>query len=159
MSEELNKKQAQSVYETFCKTLDARNWKYTRHDEDLVITCGVRGEDLPMDLVIIVNPKAQVVSVISQLPFSIPEDKRVDMAMAVCVANNGLINGTFDFNVLKGDIRFRVVSSFRESILSEELFNYMLIIAAGTVDQYNDKFLMISKGMMSLQQLIESENA
>ncbi len=159
MSEELNMKQAQNVYETFCKSLDARGWKYTRHEEDLVITCGVRGEDLPMDLVIIVNPKAQVVSVISQMPFSIPEDKRAEMAMAVCVANNGLINGTFDFNVLKGDIRFRVVSSYRESILSEELFNYMIVIAAGTVDQYNDKFLMIAKGMMTIQQLIESENA
>ena len=97
MSEELNMKQAQNVYETVCATLDARDWKYTRHDEDLAITCGVRGDDLPMDLVIIVNPKAQVVSVISQMPFKIPEDKRAEIAMAVCIANYGLVNGTFDF--------------------------------------------------------------
>lgn len=159
MSEELNMKQAQNVYETVCAALDSRGWKYTRHDDKLAITCGVRGEDLPMDLVIIVNPKAQVVSVISQMPFNIPEDKRAEMAMAVCVANNGLINGTFDFDVLKGVIRFRVVSSYRESILGEELFNYMVSIAAGTVDQYNDKFLMVSKGMMTIQRLIESENS
>lgn len=150
-------KQAQSVYETICKTLDNRQWKYQRHDEDLVISCGARGEDLPMDILLIVNPKAQVVSLISPMPFKIAEDKRVDGALAVCVANHGLINGSFDYNLADGQIRFRLVSSYRESILSEELFNYMIMVSAGTIDQYNDRFLMIAKGAMTIQQFIEAE--
>lgn len=150
-------KQAQSVYETICKTLDNRQWKYQRHDEDLVISCGARGEDLPMDILLIVNPKAQVVSLISPMPFKISEDKRVDGALAVCVANHGLINGSFDYNLGDGQIRFRLVSSYRESILSEELFNYMIMVSAGTIDQYNDRFLMIAKGAMTIQQFIEAE--
>ena len=144
MADEKVMKQAKSVYETICKTLDAREWKYTRHDEDLTITCGARGEDLPMDLVIMVNPNAQVVSVISPLPFKIKEDKRVDGALAVCIANYGLINGSFDYDLSDGEIRFRMVSSFRESILGEELFNYMVLVTASTVDEYNDKFLMMA---------------
>lgn len=158
MVEERVMKHAKSVYETICQTLDNREWKYKRHDEDLVITCGARGEDLPMDIIIMVNPRAQVVSVVSPLPFKIAEDKRVEGAMAVCIANYGLVNGCFDYDLSDGEIRFRVVSSFRESILSEELFNYMIMIAAGTVDDYNDKFLMISKGMFTIEQFIEWEN-
>ena len=56
-------------------------------------------------------------------------------------------------------ILFRLTSSYRESILSEDLFEYMIMIAASTVDVYNDKFFMISKGMLSIQQFIESEQA
>lgn len=158
MVDEKAMKHAQAVYETVCKTLDNRDWRYKRHDEDLTVTCGARGEDLPMDLVIMVNPRAQVVSVISPMPFKIAEDKRVDGALAVCIANYGLVNGTFDYDLSDGEIRFRIVSSFRESILSEELINYMVILAASTVDDYNDKFLMVSKGIMTVQQFIEDEN-
>ena len=155
MVEERVMKQAKSVYETICKSLENNGWNYTREEEDLVIRCGIRGDDLPMDIVIIVNPKAQVVSLFSPMPYKIKEDKRVEAALAVCVANNGLVNGAFDYDLSDGSIHFRVVSSFCESILGEELFNYMIMIAAGTVDIYNDKFLMISNGMMNFQQFLE----
>ena len=158
MTDEKKMKQAQSVYETICKTLESRDWKFTRHDDDLRITCAARGEDLPIDIIIIVNPVSQVVSLYSPMPFRIAEDKRVDAAVAVCIANYGLINGSFDYDISDGEIRFRIVSSYRESILSEELFNYMVLVSAGTVDDYNDKFLMVSKGMLTTQQFIDWEN-
>ncbi len=158
MVDEKIMKQAKAVYETICQTLSSRDWNFTRHDDDLVITCGARGEDLPIDILIAVNPRAQVVSLFSSMPFKIAEDKRVDAALAVCIANYGLVNGSFDYDLSDGEIRFRVVSSFRESILGEELFNYMVLVAASTVDDYNDKFLMLSKGMFSVQQFIEWEN-
>lgn len=157
MEDERIMKQAQTVYETVCRALESRDWHFTRHDEDLKITCGARGDDLPMDLIIIVNPRAQVVSLYSPMPFNMSEDKRVEAALAVCIANYGFVNGTFDYDFSDGEIRFRIVSSFRESILSEEVFNYMLAVAVSTVDEYNDKFLMISKGVMSIEQFIEWE--
>ena len=159
MEDEKALKNAQKVYETICTAMEARDWHFQRHDDELTITCGARGEDLPMDIIFRVNPKAQVVTLFSPMPFKIAEDKRVDAALAVCVANYGLINGTFDYDLSDGEIRFRIVSSFRESILGEELFNYMLLVSASTVDDYNDKFLMVSKGMMSIQQFIEWENS
>ena len=156
--DEKKMKQAMSVYETICRALESEDWKYTRDDEKLVINCKARGEDLPLDLYFIVNPGAQVVSLISPMPFKIAEDKRVDLALAVCMVNDNLVNGCFDYNIANGNINFRMVSSFCESILSEKLFLYMLLVSAHTVDDYNDKFLMISKGMMSLEQLAEWEN-
>lgn len=147
------------AYDTICRMLDNRQWKYTRHDDDLVITCGVRGDDLPMDVIFKVREQQQVVSLISPLPFKMAEDKRVDGALAVCVANYGLINGSFDYDLSDGEIRFRMVSSFRDCELSEDVFNYMLICSVGTVDDYNDKFMMLSKGMMTIQQFIEQENS
>jgi hypothetical protein len=69
-----------------------------------------------------------------------------------------LKDGSFDYDINDGEIRFRLTSSYRESILSKELFVYMIGVSIGTIDQYNDKFFMLSKGVMSIQQFIEQEN-
>ena len=106
----------------------------------------------------VVKPKNQVVQLLSRLPFQIPEEKRVDAAIAICVANNGLVDGSFDYDISDGDITFRLTTSYRESTLGADLFEYMILVSAGTIDDYNDKFFMIAKDMMSIQQFIEKEN-
>ena len=95
-----------------------------------------------------------------------PEDKRVEFALAVCAANYTLIDGSFDYNIRNGKILFRMTSSYRGGIFSENLifitkdmFKYMIAVAISTVEKYNDKFLMIAKGRMTIQQFIEQENA
>lgn len=151
---------ATQVYESICSAMDAHEIKYTRHDDDLVITCGFAGDDLPMDFLFRVNADAEVVSLISPMSFKIAEDKRVDAALAVCIANYGLVNGAFDYDISDGEIRFRMVSSYRgETKLDGEVFFYMLLASNFTVDKYNDRFLMISKGMIDVQKFIEMENA
>ena len=148
---------AKQVYELVCRTLDNLDWIYTRRDDDLVITTGSRGEDLPIDLIICVAPKSQTVSVLSPMPYKIEEDKRVDAAVAVCISNYGNINGTFDYDITDGEIRFRIVNSYRNCTLSEELIVYLIMLACSIVDQYNDRFLAISKGMMTIEQFITLE--
>ena len=137
--------------------LDTRDWKYEKHEDELLIKSGIKGEDLPIDFIVVVNPKNEVVQFISSLPFNIPEDKRIDAAVAVCVANYGLVDGSFDYDISDGEIRYRLTSSYRESIISEDLLEYMIMVSASTVDQYNDRFFMVSKGMMSIQQFIEKD--
>lgn len=159
MAEELNMQKAQEVYATIIRMLDNMEWKYEKHEDDLLIKSGVKGDDLPIEFIMVVRPKNQVVQFISSLPFNMPEDKRVDGAIAVCVANYGLVDGSFDYDLRDGEIRFRLTCSYRESSLSEELFNYMIMVSASTVDNYNDKFFMIAKGMMTVQQFIEQENS
>ncbi len=159
MAEELNMQKAQEVYATIIRMLDNMEWKYEKHEDDLLIKSGVKGDDLPIEFIMVVRPKNQVVQFISSLPFNMPEDKRVDGAIAVCVANYGLVDGSFDYDLRDGEIRFRLTCSYRESTLSEELFNYMIMVSASTVDNYNDKFFMIAKGMMTVQQFIEQENS
>ena len=158
MSEE-NMKWAKDVFSTLVKMLDAKDWKYSKDEENLVIKSGVKGDDLPIDFIVAVDAERELVRFMSKLPFNMPEEKRIDGAIAVCVANNGMVNGNFDYDINDGEIIFRLVSSFKSgSILSEELFNYMIMVSAFTVDRYNDKFFMIAKGALTIQQFIEEEN-
>lgn len=87
------------------------------------------------------------------------EDKRAHGAIAVCVANNGLNGGCFDYDVRDGEIRFRLTSGYRERTLGAALFEYMIKVSISAIDRYNDKFFMIAKGNMALQRFIEQENS
>lgn len=149
---------AKTVYNTLIKMLDAHEWKYQRHDEDFVITCGARGEDLPIDIILRVQPKPKVVQFISVLPCKMPEDKRVEGAIAVCAVNYGMIHGSFDYDLSDGEIRFRLTSSYLDSIIGEDMLYYMLMLGASTVNEYNDRFLMLSKGLITIEQFLEKEN-
>ena len=155
---EVNMAKAKEVFDALVNMLDTRDWKYDKFEEDLVIKSGIKGEDLPIEFIVVVKPKNQVVQLLSRLPFQIPEEKRVDAAIAICVANNGLVDGSFDYDIAEGNITFRLTSSYRESELGADLFEYMILVSAGTIDDYNDKFFMIAKDMMSVQQFIEKEN-
>ncbi len=152
--------QAKQVFATMVKMLDGRGWHYQKDEENLIIRSGVTGDDLPVEFIIVVDAEREVVRFLSKLPFSMPEDKRVDGAIAVCVANNGMVNGSFDYDIGDGDIVFRLTTTFKSgSILTEDVFEYIIMVSASTVDEYNDKFFMLAKGMITVQQFIEQENA
>ena len=157
MSEELNMKKARQVYESFHGMLDSKRWRYDKNDEEMTITTGVKGDDLPIDLFVSIRPRQEIVHLRSVFPFHVPQGKRVDCAIAVAVANYGLCDGSFDYDVNDGEISFRLTSSYRESTLGNDLFEYMLMVSAGTVDDYNDRLLKLSKGEITLQQFIEME--
>ncbi|MBE6609627.1 MAG: hypothetical protein E7634_03045 [Ruminococcaceae bacterium] len=157
MAEEMNMQKAKEVYDVLISMLENRNWKYEAHEEHLLIKSGIQGDDLPVSFIVVVNPRNQVVQFISAMPFKMPEDKRVDAAIAVCAANYGLVDGSFDYDLRDGEIRFRLTSSYRESTLSEDLFEYMILVSASTVDKYNDKFFMLSKGMIGVEKFLEED--
>ena len=98
MATEKELQNAENVFKSICTMLDNINFRYEtgRREEDFVITCTVNGDDIPMKMLIIVRPEREIVSLLSPMPFMTPEDKRVDMALAVAIANYGIIDGSFD---------------------------------------------------------------
>ena len=158
MADEKKLQAAKTVYETLCQALEKHEWHFKRNDDALKIDCGAQGEDLPISLTLIVDPDRAVVMLLSQLPFSIQEDKRLDLTIAVSAVNNSLVDGCFDYDVTSGRMIFRMTNSFLDSVISEELFTYMVFCSCQTIDEYNDKFLMVSKGMISVEQFISAFN-
>ena len=153
MDEEMKKEHAAEVYNSLCAALDNRNWRYDKPD-DLVIRFDVSGEDIPMEFVLVVDASRQLIRLMSKLPFVVPEDKRMDLAIATCVASDCLMDGSFDFGLQNGIIYFRMTASFLDSTIGEGLFNYMIDCSCATVDHFNDKFLAIAKGFMSISEFV-----
>ncbi len=150
---------AQKTFAILCKALDNNDFKYHKNEEKLSVEFGVLGEDIPMDFVVNVDAQRQLVMLFSQVNIATDEDKRLDIAVATGFINNKIVNGSFDYDISTGKIWFRMVNSFMDSELGEELFAYMIFSAANTIDEYNDKFLMLSKGFISIEQFIDSEQS
>ena len=155
MADEIMMAKAKSVLDGVCKMLDAQELKYDRDDEKMFVFLQATGEDLPMKFFFIVKPDVQELTLYSPMGFKIPEDKRIDTAVAVCVANYGFRIGSFDYDITDGEIRFRIAQSFMDGSLSENLLETIFLITANTVDRYNDRFMSLGKGLIDLQKFIE----
>lgn len=146
---------AKEVYTAICESLDEIGWKYTRDDEKLLVSFSVSGDDIPMSFIIVTDVERQIIRLLSFMPFTVPEDKRIELAVAACVANYKFAVGSFDLDIENGNLLFRVASSFRSSLISTELIRYLVSIACNTIDEYNDQFFAICKGDMTLQEYID----
>ena len=153
-----NLKQANATFDTIVKTLEQREWKFDADKNKLMIDTGVKGNDLPIPLKLCVDADRQLVILYSYLPVEIPENKRLEIALAISVINHSIVDGSFDYNAFNGNVVFRLTTSFKGSILSPELFDYMIDVSSITVDEYNDKIDDIVKGKLDLKQFIDNEN-
>ncbi len=155
---EINEARAREIYNNFVNMLVSRDWAFEQFDEDMVIKSAIKGEDLPIQFFIFFMPEKEALQFISVLPFKVAEDMRVDLSIAVNVANYGLLNGSFDYDISDGEIRFRLTQSYKDSQLGDDLFEYMIYCGATTVDKYNDKFLALSKGLITVQDFIDKDS-
>ncbi len=156
MNEENKIKLANRVYKTLCNAIEKRNWTFERDDTELLVHFGVSGDDIPMQFVLIVDAQRQLVRLASLLPFKMSEAKRVEGAVATCAATYSLNDGCFDYDINDGSIAFRMTASFVNSVINEELFQYMIACACVTVDEYNDRFLALDKGATTIAEFIEN---
>lgn len=150
---EINMKLAQQTYRTLLKAIAENGWSCRQDDNNLSIYFGVNGEDLKMGFDVSIDASRQLVRLSSMLPFNFPKDKIIDGARATSAANYLLCaDGSFDFNVLTGEVSFRMTTGYRSSQISSSALVYLVNYATWAVDKANDKLLMISNGMMTVEQ-------
>lgn len=147
---------AKNIYDTLCEAIEKREWHFDKDEEEMVVHFSVSGDDIPMQFIMVVDAERQLIRLMSPMEFKMSESKRMDGAIATCVASYGLADGSFDYDLSDGTIIFRMTASFRESIIGEGLFQYMISCSCAIVDKYNDKFLAIDKGLMSINEFIAS---
>ena len=154
---EINKSEnANKVFRTLCAAIENRGWHFDKIDALRLVSFGVKGDDLPMRFDLIIDEERQLVRLMSRLPFTVDSEYRIEGAIATCAATYKLANGCFDYDIDTGVIRFRMTASFLESEVGEGLFQYMINCSTGTVDQFNDKFFAVCKGMLSISDFLES---
>ena len=148
-------KNAQNVYNTMCAMLDEKKVRYEKHLEDLVVTFTMHGEDIPMNFILNIDANRELVRLLSPLPLTFEGDSRLKGAIATSCVNYLLADGSFDFDYNSGRILFRMTSSYMDSLVSKDLFEYMVAVAGYTIDDYNDKFLLLAKGKLPLEEFFK----
>jgi hypothetical protein len=88
------------------------------------------------------------------------DDKKIEGAIATCVANKSIVDGTFDYDVSTGEVLFRLSTSFKgEADITKEIIEYIMLVSVATIDRYNDLYFMLSKGNITLSEFIAKVNA
>ncbi len=154
MADNTKMEQAQQMYLKICRVLDNQDWKYVKNDQELTVRFGARGKDLEMVFMMRVQQDKEFIFASSVLPFTVPEDKRVEMALAVCAVNCRLFAGAVDFDVKTGQVAFRISQGYTESDIGEQAIHNLIHMTCGTVDAFNDKFADICTGKLDLYDFI-----
>ena len=158
MIDEKKMELAKQVYKTLCDAIERREWKFGKDEEKLLVHFSVSGDDIPMQFILVVDAERQLVRLMSPMPYKMSEGKRMEGAIATCAASYGMADGSFDYDLSDGEIVFRMTASFRESLIGEGLLQYMISCSCAMVDKYNDQFLAIDKGLMSITDFIAKES-
>ena len=141
---------ARTVYEKLCSAIDARNWKYEKEEKDLLVHFEVRGEDLPMLFIIRIDEERHLVTLYSPLPTLISEEKRIEGALVTCIASDSMLDGSFDYDLSKGRVTFKMTASYHDSVISEDLLDYMIGCSCAMVDKFNDMFFAFNEGLIDV---------
>ena len=152
MADKKQLKEAMATYKALCDALDRRKWNYKKEEEKMLVRFNVSGDDLNMSFVMFMDADRDLV--MSWLPFNATNNPDA-VSRAVLQANYRMIAGSFDFNYKDGAIAFRLNASYKGAVLGDGAFNYMINVAANTVDEYNDELLMLDKGQITIEQFMK----
>lgn len=153
-----NNERMKMIYQQMVDSLEAQELKFHADEENLTIYSKMEGDDLPMSFLLTIDSDKEMIMFLSPFNFKMSEEKRVDCSIAINVANFHMALGCFDFNISDGEIRFRLSQSLHDVEVGPEFFIHILAVALSTVERYNDVFLMLDKGYISLEQFIEKES-
>ena len=144
--------EAKTMYGTLCQTLDNMKWHYTKEEDKFIIRTSAVGKDLSMKLFMKVDSDRRVMYLKSPMPFDVPEHCREQMMKAVIMANYSMLNGSFEFDLSDGYLAFKVVVPYMESMISEKVCHYMIMVSCDMTDKFNDKFKALVDGTMSMDE-------
>ena len=134
------------------------NFEEKELEDRFMIKFNMSGDDIPMRFFIYVNPDKRLVTLHSPMPVTFPADK-IDLACkAICAINYRLSDGDFQIDVRDGEVLFNLSNSYAGSLLAADVFDYMLGMSINIVDEFNDKLLMLSKGLIDLDALMKDLN-
>ena len=148
-------KRAREIFQLLCFSLDNRNWKYNKNAENLSVSFDVLVKDMPMHLKMYVERDREIVACYTTQDFSVPESKVPAFCMGVCAVNNHLVDGSFDFDILRRVVTYRLTASYHDAIVGTELFQYMIDCSAATVDSVSAGMKAFAEGRMDYDKFIQ----
>ncbi|MBQ4066721.1 MAG: hypothetical protein IJD22_03645 [Clostridia bacterium] len=155
MENEIALQLARETVDRMCSALDGGGWQYTKGEDLLSIEFEVEGEDLPMSFNVSANPENSVLTLRSPLPITVPADRRIDMALAVCKINTRLNDGCFQYDMKNGLLYYCMTCGYTDSIMGNGAFLYEIFNSCAMVEEYNDRLLLVSEGVITPENIIK----
>ena len=151
---------ALDVYSALGRYLNNRNdndakFEMLGEDPDMMAySFKISGEDFPMLIKISVRENNNILHLYSLIPVEPDSSKLASLAVAVCHASSGLVDGCFDLDRENNQIGFKMIVSYDNDRIDGGIFHYMVQTATRIIDHYNDVFYLINTGKLSVAELL-----
>lgn len=148
----MEKENAIEAYNLVCEALDEIGYTYDKDEDGYTISLGIRGDDLVIGLIIMIDEKRELIKMYSPIPVEVNSDKVGELIEAIAYANYNIALGKFVIDLDKNELEYRIVNSFRDCLLGRRAVIDMISVACDTTDDYNDRFKAINDGEMTLEE-------
>ncbi|MBQ1289947.1 MAG: YbjN domain-containing protein [Lachnospiraceae bacterium] len=129
-------------------------FRTSERGDDYVIDFIMNGDDIPMQFYVIVNTGKQALMIHSPQPVHFSKEQFGEAGIVLNAINYRLACGSFQLDISDGTVVFCMSTLFAGSLISNEVFDQMIAMAVHTVDDFNDKLMMLSKGMIEKEKII-----
>lgn len=136
------------VYEILTETLKKLNIEYVKKEDDLSVIASVKG-GMPIPLHAVVSEQSNVVGFSAYAPFSVPEERRTHIALAVAKANMKTLDGCFEYNATDGSLLFYSTAYFKGCEIKSGLIQYKILSVCTAMNKYAAAFKSICDGDMT----------
>ncbi len=147
------------IFEGYCAYMEKTGFSYRKfeNEEEFAISMyTVDKNDIPITLIIRIPYGAERIMYLAQMPGTMEKSKILDGAVATCMVNDVIAVGNFDYDVMKGNTFFRYgYCTYGGIMLDEEAFAGLTRIIVLTIELYNEKFLMLADGRLTLEEFFE----
>lgn len=147
---------ADEVYDILVSELDSREWHYDEDREKRTIRFSVSGKQMTVAYDFKIDADRQLILLNSLLPFDIKEDKSGDFMLAVCRTNSSLPDGRFRLYLENDAVSFDMTCSYIESLIGEELFEYLINYTLFIVDRYGPRLKDLNDDVIDVQKYIDT---
>ena len=148
---------AYATLDTLCEMLEDIGLQYEKNEDDLSAICMFNDEEGSQVHHISVDAKRQRVSLYGMFCFgTVDAVMRDDVVTAISAINYQLANGNFVYNFDAERVYFRMTMSYRNSRLSTDAMQYLLLSAIGIIRRYAYDLRMLIKGKTTLEEFLEN---
>lgn len=147
---------ADEVYDILVSELDSREWHYDEDREKRTIRFSVSGKQMAVAYDFKIDADRQLILLNSLLPFDIKEGKSGDFMLAVCRTNYSLPDGRFRLYLENDAVSFDMTCSYIESLIGEELFEYLINYTLFIVDRYGPRLKDLNDDVIDVQKYIDT---
>lgn len=148
----MSSEKRQALYDQIRSVLDELKLSYTPRDEAYGVQYNLGGE-VPKSFFFYAEERK--LTIISKLPFIVPEEKWLEGAIAVAAVNQRLESGLFEYDVETGEILFHQSYFVGDSVLGKTIFHHMIHYSDYSVEQYSMSFLEFVSGRLELSAFLE----
>lgn len=145
------------VFETLKSALTKKDWNYHEIPGENAIISNATGEDFPINYIFRIDSERSGVVFKTDTIANFDKDRREIGAIATCIANHSLVYGHFDFDLATGNLHYTLFDSLFDSNVGEDFFLNIMSAAISVADRYNDRFLLLSKGLITIMDFSKLE--